>query len=93
MNRPIKILLILGLIFTIAPIFMGFLITVISMIFAFHDLSQRGIADPHQLASHIGLSLMATVIGLAFSAFGLLLLVVAGLMYAFMRPPGNPISN
>ena len=86
MNRAVKLLLILGLFLTIVPLLIGTAVTVISMIFAFHDLSQQGIADPHQLAGHIGSSLTATMIGLLCMPFGVAMLIAAGIVYAVTKP-------
>ncbi len=86
MTRLSKLLLIFGVIFTVVPPLVGFLMTVLSMIAAFHDLSAQGIADPHTLAAHIGWSLTATLVGVIFSALGIVMLIVAGLQMAFAQP-------
>jgi biopolymer transport protein ExbB/TolQ len=95
MNRSVKILLILGVIFTFVPPSIGLLFTVISMNLAFHDLSQsqQGIADPHQLAGHIGDTLIFTASGLVFSAVGIVMLIIAVLRIVFAKPAQKSIGT
>jgi len=86
MNKNVKMLLVTGVVFTVLPLIVGTAVTVLSMISSFHDLGQKGIADPQQLSDHIGLSLVATFIGVSFSAVGVLILVVAGVIYLIAGP-------
>jgi hypothetical protein len=87
MNRPVNRLLILGVALTFAPALFALLLTAISMILAFHDLSLRGIADPQQsqLPNHIGFVLVFSVAGVVLSAIGIIMLIVAGLLGVVTR--------
>jgi biopolymer transport protein ExbB/TolQ len=87
MTRTSKTLLILGAILVLAGPFLGFLMTVISMMFAFHDLGDNGIANPNQLSAHIGSTIICTLVGLVFAGVGIVLLIVGGCMVAFHKPP------
>ena len=93
MTRIVKILLILSVVLTLAAPVVGLFFTVISMGLTFNDLSKspNGIANPQQLAQHIGFTLEATAAGLIFSAIGIILLIVIGVMVIFKKP--SPNSN
>jgi biopolymer transport protein ExbB/TolQ len=93
MNRTTKTLLIFGVILTVVPFLIGFLITTISMISSFHDLSQYGIADPHKLAGAIGSSLIATMIGVVFTPVGIAMLIGSWIVHISSKRTSKSIQR
>ena len=75
LSGPI-LLLVVAVLLTLGPLW-GVLGTVVGMIRAFGELNQSGEASSEALASHIDFSLWTTIVGLAMSPVGIVLLVFA----------------
>jgi len=89
----IKYMLIAGIIGTLGPIMIGFLITIWGMIRAFHTLGSAGISDPQALANAIGTSLVATMAGIVVGMLGLVVFVTALILHFATKtqtPPPSP---
>jgi len=87
MNKIIKMLLIVGVVFT--PFIIGSLVTIISMVRSFHELGDNGINDPKQLAAQIGTAMVATWLGIVISMVLFVALSVYLLITGLKKPKGT----
>jgi biopolymer transport protein ExbB/TolQ len=66
----------------------GLLVTVLSMIGAFHTLGHHGVSDPNVLSGYVGSALLFTEVGLILALIVGLPLIIAGSVLNFTsRPP------
>jgi biopolymer transport protein ExbB/TolQ len=82
---PMRIL-VAGIVVVVASPMVGLIITVCSMIGAFHTLGANGISDPKVLAGDVGNAVLATMVGLIISATIGLPLIIAGAVMLANRP-------
>lgn len=86
--KPLPFRLLMGgIIVLVGAPMLGLLGTVFGMIFAFRDLGDNGIAAPKDLASHVGIVMMAPLTGLVVAGIiGLPLIIVALAIHFGGRP-------
>jgi biopolymer transport protein ExbB/TolQ len=87
MKPAIKRTLIAGLVCTFVPPFVGLLFTVLGMIGAFHTLGENGITNSTMLSGYVGVTLVATAIGIAFGMVGAVTVLVAVIAHFATRTP------
>ena len=96
-SRTLSIVgLVTGGIFALSPIWTVCL-TTLFMAKSFHNLGKSGIANPTQLSTEIGNTLMVSFIGLLTCPFGILIFIVSliffVLSFSSTQPPPLPSES